>query len=223
MDELAEFERHIREKLAIAEGKRRDRQAELAAEMQAREQRIDRFNAVARRWMQNVIAPRVERLAACFDNARLRLPDANRPFRCACAFDRTPQFPATTLLELAIFPDESLDKGVVAYAVEILPILFQFERKDQLAVALEGEDDAALAAWVERKLMGFLDAYLQLPEAEHYQRDNLVIDPVCGMQINKQFAAGSAEAYGKTYYFCVEECRRKFLEDAARYAAPAAR
>ena len=223
MDELTNLERQIREKLAGAEAKRRDRQAALTAEMQAREKLVERFNGEARRWMQALIVPRMERLAACFENAKFCPPDAIRPFRCACTFERTPQFPATTTLEMTLFPEESLDNGVVAYAVEILPILFQFERKDQLVVALDKPDDDRIAEWVERKLMTFLDAYLQLPEAEHYQRDNLVIDPVCGMEINKQFAAASEELLGKTYYFCVEECRRKFLEDTARYSAPAAR
>ena len=223
MDELAKLEQRIREKLAIAEAKRRDRQAALTAEMEAREKLVDRFNAEARRWMQMLIVPRMERLAACFENSRLLQPDANRPFRCACAFNHTPQFPATTTLELTISPNESLENGVVAYAVEILPILFQFERKDQLVVPLEKPADDAIAAWVERKLMMFLDAYLHLSEAEHYQRDNLVIDPVCGMRINKQFAAASEERFGETYYFCVEECRRKFLEDTARYSTAVTR
>ena len=223
MDALANLERQIREKLALTEAKRRDRQATLTAEMQAREKLVERFNGEARRWMQTVIVPRMERLAACFDNSKLSPPDANRPFRCACAFARTPQFPATTTLELALFPDVSLENGVVAYTVEILPILFQFERKDQLAVPLDKPTDDLIATWVERKLMMFLDAYLHLSEAEHYQRDNLVIDPVCGMEINKQFAAASAELFGKTYYFCVEDCRRKFLDDSARYSTPVAR
>ena len=223
MNETSSLEQQIREKLAVVEAKRRDRQAALMGEMEQRQQRVEQFNTTARRWMETVIVPHMERLATCFENAKLRPSDANRPFRCLCAFDHTAQFPATTTLELAVFPDLSLEGGVVAYAVEILPILFQFEKKDQLAVPLDDGSDGAVADWVERKLLAFVDAYLQLPEAEHYQRDNLVIDPVCGMQINKQFAAASEKLGGETFYFCVEDCRRKFLEDTARYAKPAKR
>lgn len=217
MTESTNLERQIREKLATAEAKRRKWQAALTVEMQAQQERLERFNGEAKRWMQVVIAPKMERLAACFVNAQLRLPDANRPFLCACEFAHTSEFPATTKLELALFPDAALENGVVAYAVEILPIFFAFERKDQLTVSLDGSADAAVSDWVDEKLLAFVDIYLQLPEAEHYQRDNLVIDPVCGMRINKQFAAASAELGGKTYYFCVEECRRRFTEDSARY------
>ena len=160
MDNPSSLEQRIRGKLAVAEAKRRDRQAALTVEMQAREKRVERFNSAARRWMQSVIAPKMEQLAACFENARLRQPDANRPFRCACAFAHTPQFPATATLELELFPDASLENGVVAYAVEVLPILFQFERKDQFALPLVESSDEALAEWVDQKLLAFIDAYL---------------------------------------------------------------
>lgn len=38
-------------------------------------------------------------------------------------------------------------------------------------------------------------------------------DPVCGMQVEPQKAAGKSEHQGKTYYFCSPGCKRKF--DAA--------
>lgn len=223
MNETSNLSDRIREKLAVLEAKRGERRALLAAEMASHQQRAERFNGAARRWMEAVIVPRMQQLAGCFANARLCPPDASRPFRCACAFDHTHEFPATTTVELAISCDASLEQGVVSYSVEILPILCQFERKDQLGVPLTDAADATIGEWVDRKLLAFVDAYLQLPDAEHYQRDNLVIDPVCGMRINKQFAAGSVELRGQTYYFCVEDCRRKFLDDSARYLNPAAR
>lgn len=46
----------------------------------------------------------------------------------------------------------------------------------------------------------------------------MVRDPVCGMHINQEEAADSAEYEGKTYYFCSPGCRKTFLADAARYA-----
>lgn len=223
MNETSSLADQIREKLSVVEARRGEQQASLSAEMTSRQERVDRFNAAARRWMETAIEPRMQQLAGCFANARLCAPDANRPFHCACAFDHTHEFPATASVELAVFPDTSLENVVVAYSVEILPILFQFEKKDQLTVPLTDAADATVCEWVERKLLAFVDAYLQLPEAEHYQRDNLVIDPVCGMRINKQFAAANVERRGQTYYFCVEDCRRKFLEDTARYLKPAAR
>jgi len=35
-------------------------------------------------------------------------------------------------------------------------------------------------------------------------------DPVCGMQVDEQEAAGQSEYLGQKYYFCSEGCKRKF-------------
>lgn len=43
------------------------------------------------------------------------------------------------------------------------------------------------------------------------------VDPVCGMQIEEQDAAGQAEYEGGTYYFCSLACQRKFEENPAEY------
>jgi len=43
-------------------------------------------------------------------------------------------------------------------------------------------------------------------------------DPVCGMNVDKQKAAGQSEHQGKTYYFCSPACKQKFDKEPARYA-----
>ena len=47
-----------------------------------------------------------------------------------------------------------------------------------------------------------------------------VKDPVCGMQVNPDSAAGSHQHAGQTYYFCSTGCLNKFRADPARYLAP---
>ena len=37
------------------------------------------------------------------------------------------------------------------------------------------------------------------------------VDPVCGMTVEEESAAASAEYYGKTYYFCAISCRDRFV------------
>jgi Cu+-exporting ATPase len=43
-------------------------------------------------------------------------------------------------------------------------------------------------------------------------------DPVCGMQVNEQQAAGKREYEGRTYYFCSPGCQQRFEQDPQRYA-----
>jgi Cu+-exporting ATPase len=47
----------------------------------------------------------------------------------------------------------------------------------------------------------------------------MVTDPVCGMRIDPDDAAATAEHEGKTYYFCSEACRDAFVDDPASYSA----
>ncbi|MGH7801850.1 MAG: heavy metal translocating P-type ATPase [Thermodesulfobacteriota bacterium] len=51
----------------------------------------------------------------------------------------------------------------------------------------------------------------------------MVKDPVCGMNIDQESAAGSYEHEGKTYFFCNQQCLEKFKAEPAKYltGAPA--
>ena len=44
-------------------------------------------------------------------------------------------------------------------------------------------------------------------------------DPICGMQVDPQDAAGQSEYNGQTYYFCSAGCKRKFDQNPAQYVA----
>jgi Cu+-exporting ATPase len=46
------------------------------------------------------------------------------------------------------------------------------------------------------------------------------IDPVCGMAVDPNHAAGSTTYEGQTYYFCSRHCLQKFQADPQRYLAP---
>src|SRR5688572_10019317 len=43
------------------------------------------------------------------------------------------------------------------------------------------------------------------------------IDPVCGMTVDPERAAGRSEHGGKTIYFCAAGCKRRFDENPSAY------
>ncbi|RPJ69339.1 MAG: YHS domain-containing protein [Acidobacteria bacterium] len=50
------------------------------------------------------------------------------------------------------------------------------------------------------------------------QQPEKVKDVVCGMQIDPAKAKGGKSEYkGKTYYFCSEDCKKKFDKEPAKY------
>ena len=48
-----------------------------------------------------------------------------------------------------------------------------------------------------------------------------VTDPVCGMTLDSDTAAGQSRYQERTYSFCSQECLRQFERDPARYAGAA--
>lgn len=55
------------------------------------------------------------------------------------------------------------------------------------------------------------------------QKPARATDPVCGMTVDPQRAAGSSEYQGKTYHFCSKGCVAKFEADPEKYLRPAAK
>ena len=45
----------------------------------------------------------------------------------------------------------------------------------------------------------------------------MALDPVCGMEVEPDTAAGSWEYQGTTYYFCSAGCLEDFKEDPGSY------
>src|SRR5712691_1032272 len=45
------------------------------------------------------------------------------------------------------------------------------------------------------------------------------IDPVCGMQVERQLAPASARSGDQTYFFCSDRCRDRFVADPDRFRA----
>ena len=56
-----------------------------------------------------------------------------------------------------------------------------------------------------------------LPAEE--ERMAMEVDPVCGMRIDGEEAAGTIESGGKTYYFCSQTCLDAFKADPTSYVA----
>ena len=60
---------------------------------------------------------------------------------------------------------------------------------------------------------------MQSEHAEHseHEHNGEVVDPVCGMKIKKDEAKYSYEYKDKTYYFCMEGCKEKFVKNPEEY------
>ena len=46
------------------------------------------------------------------------------------------------------------------------------------------------------------------------------VDPICGMKLSTEKAAGTQKYNGQTYYFCGQSCTKRFQADPASFVTP---
>jgi YHS domain-containing protein len=188
-----------------------DFQAKAVHDFEQMQERRKRFTAVAETLLENCGRP-LQTLAARFDNAEV-IRAADREGRhVKVVFKHTPQFPATVELKLDVTHDEEIRKIVVLWDVSILPVFFDFEKSDHIALDLDALDEDRLRQWIDDKVVLFVRTYLRIQFAEEYQKENLVTDPVAAVRFSRVFAKARSEYRGHTYYFVSEETRDRFEE-----------
>jgi len=213
---------------ALAARRERDgneaRQA-LRERMGELERQLAAFDAATARIMEQILKPRLQLLTAHFPDASIHTDTHGVCIR----FNETRRLPATVTLEFKMYPRDGSQSAAVnlltgeaclQYRLEILPILMAYEPSDSLSFDLEAPEMADVEAFVERKLVDFMQTYLVLERHPAYQWNELVRDPVCGMTVNPLHAGASCvigQERKMTYYFCIEACRDRFLAEPGRY------
>jgi YHS domain-containing protein len=216
MTNLNDLEQRIQEKLAQSEEQRLRRRNHVHNHMTELDQRLHRYPAIADRLIEAVIRPRLEKVAKSFEALNAARWECTR-HTCRLVFPHRPRFPATATVELSVTRDGQATTVSVQYCESVLPLFFPVKGEDQLVMPLDAVDEDKIEAWVDAKLLQFVDDYLRLEATDPYQAENMVIDPVCGMSLNKLHAGAETDYDGVRYYFCVKECRRRFAEDPGRY------
>ena len=188
-----------------------DKQQQLDSTMKELLDQRERLASVANHMIETVILPRMEELTQHFDNSKVDVLHTAADFSCVCEFAHTPQFPATVRLALALLP--GIDENLTAhYDLSIFPILMEFNSNSEEIFSLDC-DEEVLAGWVEDRILEFIDTYLRLETHPFYQKDNTVIDSVCGMSISSTSATSTVERDGLTFYFCSEHCKDTFIKE----------
>jgi len=185
MEDLKELENEIRIKLAFATDQRQVEQESSARKAEGDEQRRDAYQSAARQLMGSVIRPRIEKVMDFFPNALLSPAEADTESQWCCRFQKTPEFPASTKLSFHVSPDTAIENAIVTYDLEILPIYFKFEGHDQVVAPIACLFDGRIAAWVDAKLLGFVDVYLLSQTHDQYQKSYQDTEPACGMRTGR--------------------------------------
>ncbi|MHA1147383.1 MAG: ATP-binding cassette domain-containing protein [Promethearchaeota archaeon] len=109
---------------------------------------------------------------------------------------------------LADEPTASLDSKT---GYQIVEILRKIAKEHHTTVVVVTHDT---------RIKNLADRILWLEDGKlkvEWASSGVAIDPVCLMVIDPQTAEFSLEYQGKTYYFCMEECRKKFDKNPQQF------
>jgi YHS domain-containing protein len=181
-----------------------------AAKVEEHQQRVKRLEQLSKVFdeLRAIWEPRLQLLMKKFgDNVKAtpRIVQSTREV----TFDFKSRL-ATVRLKFAAFTDRDVQKLILSYDLEIVPVLMRFKPHDEVEFPLNAVDKEAVAKWVDDRIVDFVQTYFSLGENEIYLKDEMVEDPIAHVTFPKAAAATTLEWKGKKFYFVGEETRREF-------------
>jgi YHS domain-containing protein len=117
---------------------------------------------------------------------------------------------ARVRLKFSAYTDREVQKLILSYHLEIVPILMRFTPHAEIEFPLNKVDKDAAGKWIDARIVDFVRTYLALGDNEWYLKDQMVEDPIAKVRFPKPAAGATLEWKGQQYYFLGEETQREF-------------
>jgi hypothetical protein len=209
MPDIQTLASRIDAEFSVVEEKVKKVQAEQVQEQQQRQKRLEQLGKVFDQ-MREVWRPRLELLVKKFGD-RVQVTPRMAP----SAREVTMSFQshlAHVRLRFSASTDRDVQKLVLSYDLEIIPLLMRFKAHDEVEFPLNAIDKEAVAKWIDDRIVDFVQTYFAMGENEIYLQDQMVEDPIAHVRFPKLAAAASLEWGGKIFYFVGDETRREFAK-----------
>jgi hypothetical protein len=207
MSDINQLAGRIDAEFAAVEEKIKKFQAEQSEVHQQRQQRLEQLGKVFDQ-LRDIWRPRVELLVKKFEG-RVQATPRLVPSTREVTFDFQSHL-ARVRLKLAAFTDRDVQKVILSYDLEIIPVLIRFKPHDEIEFPLNAVDKEAVAKWIDDRLVDFIHTYFSMGENEIYLKDQMVEDPIAHVRFPKFAAATTLDWQGQKHYFIGEETRREF-------------
>jgi hypothetical protein len=194
---------------SAVEDKIKKMRAAQVEDYQGRQKRLEQLAKVFDQ-VQNIAKPRLELLVKKFGD-RVQTKPRVAPSTREVTFDFKSRI-AAVRLKFSAFTDRDVRKVILAYDLEIIPILMRYNSHAEVEFPLDAVDQNAVARWIDDRIVEFVQTYFSMGENEIYMKDEMVEDPVAHVAFPKMAAAASLEWQGKKFYFVGDETRRAFAE-----------
>lgn len=192
---------------AAVEQKVKKFQVAQVEEHQQRQQRLEQLSKVFEQ-MRELWKPRLEMLVKKFGSQVKVTPRIVQTTREA-TFDFESRL-ARVRLKFSAFTDRDVKKLILAYDLEIIPVLMRFNPHAEIEFPLGAIDPEAATKWLDDRLVEFVQTYFAMGENEIYLKDQMVEDPIAHVSFPKQAAATMLTWQGQTFYFIGNETRQEF-------------
>ena len=207
MPDISSLSSRIDAEFSAVEEKVKKSELEKVKEQKQRQERLEQLTRVFEE-MRDIWRPRLELLVKKFGD-RVQTTPRVVPSTREATFDFQSN-QARVRLKFSSFTDRSIQKVILSYDLEIIPVLMNFKHHDEVEFPLNAVDKAAAAKWIDDRIVDFVQAYFSLGENEIYLKDQLVEDPIAHVRFPRQAAATTLEWQGQRFYFIGEETRREF-------------
>ena len=119
---------------------------------------------------------------------------------------------ARVRLKCAAFTDRDIQKVILSYDLEIIPVQMRFNPHSEVEFPLDAVDKDAVAKWNDDRIVEFVRTYFAMGENAIYLRDEMVEDPIAHVSFPRFAAAATLEWRGEKFYFVGEETRQEFAK-----------
>ncbi|HMP07571.1 MAG TPA: hypothetical protein PJ982_14575 [Lacipirellulaceae bacterium] len=184
---------------------------------QLRRQRLERFEQTVDA-LRTLWEPKLDALAQRFGKNMAPHPIVE-PGRRGLLIEFESKLANVTLF-FGVSPDEDVQTLIFTYDVEILPALMDFTSHDELCLALDSVDEAQLAAWLDDRIVDFVQAFVALYDNPYYLQDHLFEDPIAKVKFPKFAAAATLEHNGEVLHFIAEATLLEFQQRSQRREEP---
>jgi hypothetical protein len=184
-------------------------QSEQLEKYKGREKRLEQLSKIFDE-LKEIWGPRLELLMKKFGD-RVKATPRIVPATREVTFDvKSPL--AAVRLKFSAFTDRDIEKLILGYDLEIIPVLMKFKSHDEFEFPLSAVNKEVAAKWIEDRIVDFVQTYFALGDTDSYMKDQMVEDPVALVRFPKLAAAATLDWHGNKFYFVSEETRREFVE-----------
>src|SRR5262245_30364673 len=192
---------------SAVEEKMKKFQAGHVEEYKQRQKRLEQLGKVFDQ-LREIWRPRLELLVKKFEG-RVQATPRILPSTREATFDFQSRL-ARVRLKLSASTDRDIQKVILGYNLEIIPVLMRFKSHDEVEFPLDAVDKEAAAKWIDDRIVDFVQTYFSMGENEIYLKDQMVEDPIAHVRFPKHAASTTLEWQGQKVYFIGEETRREF-------------